>query len=231
MNRHANVVMLEQVASHLGTLLDEVVFVGGAVTSLLITDPAATEVRFTQDVDMIVQVTSHADYYQLEKRLRLLGFVPDQSQDAPLCRWLIDGIQVDVMPTDESILGFSNRWYPLAIKTAQVYSLNTQLKIRLITPPCFVATKVEAFLKRGSGDYWASSDLEDIIMLVDGRSEIVAEIQATDPKLKEYLTKQIHHWLQDKAFKEALAEYFAFEETNQQRVPIIKQRLMQCLEN
>jgi hypothetical protein len=55
--------MLEQVASHLCTLLDEVVFVGGAVTSLLITDPAATEVRFTQDVDMIVQVTSHADYY------------------------------------------------------------------------------------------------------------------------------------------------------------------------
>ncbi|RKZ52066.1 MAG: hypothetical protein DRR16_15675 [Candidatus Parabeggiatoa sp. nov. 3] len=36
MNRHANLIMLEQVASHLGTLLDEVVFVGGAVTSTLI---------------------------------------------------------------------------------------------------------------------------------------------------------------------------------------------------
>jgi hypothetical protein len=116
MNRHANVVMLEQVASHLGTLLDKVVFVGGAVTSLLTTDPAATEVRVTMDVDVIVQVISRTDYYRLEKRLRLLGFVHDQSENAPLCRWLIDGIKVDVMPTDESILGFSNRWYPLAIR-------------------------------------------------------------------------------------------------------------------
>jgi hypothetical protein len=139
--------------------------------------------------------------------------------------------------TLKNLLGFKNlAGLPLlyaglpAIKTAQVYSLNPQLTIRLITPLCFLATKMEAFLKRGRGGYWASSDLEDIIMLVDGRPEIVTEIQATEPKLKEYLTKQIHHWLQDEAFKEALAGHFAFEETNQQRVPIIKQRLMQCLE-
>jgi hypothetical protein len=68
MNQNATVIMLEQVAFHLGNLLDQVVFVGGAVTSLLITDPAATEVRFTQDIDVIVQVISRADYYQLMLR-------------------------------------------------------------------------------------------------------------------------------------------------------------------
>jgi hypothetical protein len=31
-----------------------------------------------------------------------------------------------------------------------------------------VATKLEAFLKRGGGDYIASHDLEDIVTVVDG---------------------------------------------------------------
>jgi len=82
-------------------------------------------VRFTQDVDVIVEVTSRAHYYQLEAELRKNGFINDQSEDAPLCRWLIQGIKVDIMPTDEKILGFGNQWYPFAIKTAQIYHLNT----------------------------------------------------------------------------------------------------------
>jgi hypothetical protein len=54
------------------------------------------------------------------------------------------------------------------------------LSIKLVTPTCFLATKIEAFEGRGNSDYWASHDLEDIIMLFDGRPEIVQEVQSAD---------------------------------------------------
>ena len=52
--------------------------------------------------------------------------------------------QVDVMPTDESVLGFSNRWYPMAIDTAQRLDI-AGYEVRVVTPALFVATKLEAF--------------------------------------------------------------------------------------
>lgn len=45
---------LVQVANLLRPLLSEVVFVGGQVAELLVTDPAATGIRATDDVDVIV---------------------------------------------------------------------------------------------------------------------------------------------------------------------------------
>ena len=39
------------------------------------------------DVDLITEVASLRDYYQLAERLRQRGFVEDQSQGAPICRW------------------------------------------------------------------------------------------------------------------------------------------------
>jgi hypothetical protein len=49
------------------------------------------------------------------ERLRALGFLEDTSEGAPLCRWVHSGTILDVMPLDEKILGFSNRWYRAAM--------------------------------------------------------------------------------------------------------------------
>jgi hypothetical protein len=70
------------------------------------------------------------------------------SENAPVCRWLVDSIKVDVMPTQEDILGFSNRWYLPAIKHAVHVVLEKELTIQLVTPPYFLATKIEAFKGR-----------------------------------------------------------------------------------
>jgi hypothetical protein len=107
-------------AARLKRVLPEIVFVGGCTTGLLITDPAASPVRVTDDVDVIVEVASYAEYARFSKRLRNLGFSEDSSAGAPICRWLIDHMKLDVMPTDETILGFSNRWYKPAIESAAI---------------------------------------------------------------------------------------------------------------
>src|SRR2546430_12717957 len=70
------------------------------------------------------------------------------------------------MPTEEGILGFSNRWYREAIGAAREIALRDDLSIRLVTAPYFIATKYEAFIGRGRGDYLASHDFEDLMAAV-----------------------------------------------------------------
>src|SRR5215813_2816821 len=114
-----NRALFESVVRLLAPVLDELVFVGGCTTGLFITDPAAGGIRPTKDVDAIVDVTSYAKYTALSERLRALGLAEDTTPGAPLCRWRRGDLIVDVMPMDEHVLGFSNRWYPAAIKSAQ----------------------------------------------------------------------------------------------------------------
>ena len=53
-----NLEILARAVARLGYLADRMVFLGGCATALLLTDPAAPEVRATQDVDVITEVGS-----------------------------------------------------------------------------------------------------------------------------------------------------------------------------
>ena len=86
--KNPNIKILTLAVEQLGDLTHKMVFVGGCATGLLITDQAAPPIRVTVDVDAIVQVTSHAEYYKLSDELRTQGFTEDTSDDAPICRWL-----------------------------------------------------------------------------------------------------------------------------------------------
>ena len=105
-----NLDILVQAVDQLGELVDEMVFVGGCATGLLITDKAAPPIRVTKDVDAIVQVMSRGDYYQFSDKLRAQGFSEDNSDNAPICRWKSEAnILLDVMPIDPTVLGFGNQ--------------------------------------------------------------------------------------------------------------------------
>ncbi len=172
--RDPNVAKLQLVASALGPLREKVVFVGGCAVGLLITDEAAAPVRATLDVDLVVSVSMLSAYHGIEKELTKLGFKRDTTAAAPICRWRYRGLEVDVMPTDPSVLGFSNRWYPLAVSSAQSFKLPDGDDIRLIAAPVFVGTKFEAHADRGAGDLLASHDLEDIVNVIDGRPSLLS---------------------------------------------------------
>ena len=228
--RDINIRMIVAVATHLGDLRDKVVFVGGCATGLFITDPAMPEVRATQDVDVIVEVASRMAYYRLEEELKLRGFKQDMSENAPVCRWLVDRIKVDVMPTQEEILGFSNRWYLPAIKTAVPVQLKGDLTIRLVTPPYFLATKIEAFKGRGGGDYMASHDMEDIVTILDGRPEIVSEIRSSAEDLKTFLSQTFKSLLANDEFLDALPGHLSPDRASQARLPLLIKRLREITE-
>lgn len=109
--QNPNLEILMLAVDLLGELADEMVFLGGCATGLLITDKAAPPIRVTRDVDVIVQVASLAEYHRLSSKLRTKRFKEDISQGAPICRWTADNVVLDVMPTDSEILGFGNQWY------------------------------------------------------------------------------------------------------------------------
>ncbi len=185
--------LLESVAERARPLLPEMVFVGGHVAELLVTDPAAVRIRPTTDVDVIVQVTTRTEYHRFGERVRQLGFQEDRTPGAPLCRWrTTDDLVLDIMPIDEEILGFTNPWYALGIETAQPFALAPpDLEIRIVVAPVFLATKWAAFVGRGEGDAYASPDLEDFVTVVTGRSEIVTEMAGAPRTLSEWLAQHV----------------------------------------
>jgi hypothetical protein len=108
MSAHINVARLKTVATILSDIKEEIVFVGGATVSLYASRPDLTTIRVTDDVDVVIELLSTGDFYRLQEKLLLLGFQHDRN--APIIsRFLYQGLKVDFMPTDPTILGFTNR--------------------------------------------------------------------------------------------------------------------------
>ena len=104
----------------------------------------------TDDVDLIVDLAGFAEWAELVDRLRERGFA-EAAEDDVICRMKLGDLKVDFMPDDAEILGFTNRWYAEGIETAVPAMLDEALEIRHLTPPLFVATKLEAYRGRGGG--------------------------------------------------------------------------------
>lgn len=184
--------LLSLAARTLGQLPWKVVYLGGSTTQLHLTDAAAPSPELTDDVDAVVEVTSPIEFQiDLRNRLLALGAKEDTSDDAPTCRWLIGDLKVDLMAPNAEILGFTNRWYPLALDTARRHVLADGTALEVVHAPVFLATKLEAYLDRGGGDCLASKDIEDVIAVLDGRPEIVLEIHQAPPDLSAFLRRQL----------------------------------------
>jgi len=172
----------------------EFAFLGGSALTLLVTDKSVDPIRITKDVDIIMNVRTRKEYHKADSELERLGFRHDTSEDAPICRWILDDVTVDVLPIREEVLGWKSRWFDeslAAAKTVQVGGVS----VRVITPPYFVALKLEAFEDRGHKDFLTSTDFEDVICLANGREELADEIMDCEnlrgeisQKFKDYLT-------------------------------------------
>lgn len=224
-----NLEILYPIIRSLDDLCNSMVFVGGCATGLLLTSERSELIRPTRDVDVIVQVTTLGDYHAIEKQVAEKGFKHDISDDAPICRWLKDDIMLDLMPSEPGILSFHNRWYPLAVETAEKVRLPNKSIINLISAPTFIATKLEAFLGRGKNDFLASHDLEDLITVIDGREELLDEIKAGNSDLKISIANEIDSLLNTNEFVSSLPGQLPGDSASQSRLPELLQKLKQIV--
>lgn len=223
-----NLAILELVAQVLGPVCERVIFVGGCATGLLLTQERPDRIRMTEDVDIVAQALTVHDYHAIEKQVRAQGFNNDMRPDAPICRWVYKNVTLDLMPTVKDILGFANRWYPLALQTAELVTLPSGMTIKLITAPVFIGTKLEAFKDRGKDangkpDYLGSHDMEDIITVADRRLELLEECRAAAPELRTYLAAEFTALFDNPEFEQALSGHLPGDAFSQQRAkPLAK---------
>jgi hypothetical protein len=159
-------------------LLERLTLVGGARQALL---PLKVAIRATQDVDFIVETRSTLEWQRFVGELETVGFRSSTDEDAPICRYQkasADGLLVvDVMPTTDDIIGFSNRWYPQGHRDRVMVGISS---LHATTPLHHLLTKIDAFRSRGASDPVASHDLEDIVAILVSMDELIDDIERTD---------------------------------------------------
>ncbi|MDR6914926.1 putative nucleotidyltransferase [Pseudomonas sp. 3296] len=231
MSRTQNIEMLEVVAKALGEeLCRKVAFVGGCTTALLLTDEfSLEEVRYTDDVDLVVHLTGYAQWQQLVEQLKRKGFKQSQ-QDEVICRMRLGELKVDFMPADAetaNLLGCNNRWFKDGLASAQWHELPSGRRIRLFSPPYFLGSKLEAYAGRGAQNPLGSQDLEDILNLVNGREELANEVASTAPELRTYLSQTLAELLGNNDFGYLVQDA---AHGDSEREQIIWQRLHQIVQ-
>lgn len=216
-----NLPYLRTIAGALGDLREQVVFVGGSIAGLLLTDPLAEGVRATLDVDGVVEA-GFAEFHRIESRISERGFARDIDSGV-VCRWVHreSGVLFDLMPVQPEVLGFSNRWYRYAVGTAMPAELAEGISIRVASAVAFVATKLEAFASRGAGDILSSHDLEDILNIVDGREQLAGELSHAPIELRDAVAAAFSALLAHPDFANALPGLIAEPE----RAALVEERL------
>jgi len=214
--------LLLLVAPSLARLPWKVIYVGGSVTHLQLSDRTAMAPEGTDDVDIVVEITSPVVFrVDLAENLRAIGAREDTSEDAPLCRWILKGVTVDVLAPSAVPLGSTNSWYPLALETALTHILSDGTELLVIGPVAFVATKLEAFAGRGHGDCLSSKDVEDIIAVLDGRPEFPAELATANASVQAFIREGLRALLANPYFRYAVDGYLA---SQPRRAAIVLQR-------
>ncbi|CZO82938.1 Uncharacterized protein conserved in bacteria [Legionella pneumophila] len=178
---------LYKAATLLKDLNEQVVYVGGRIVGLLITDSIEDDVRPTYDIDVALDLgrTDVVAHYSLQKKLESLGFKPDGNVN---CRYVLDDFMIDVMYTDGVLQGINSNWYQAGYDNAIEIQIKDK-KIKILNAVYFIATKLEAFTDRAykNNDYWDCKDLEDIINVINGRPELLVEIMNSPKDVVQFI--------------------------------------------
>ena len=224
-NKTINIAIVAEVAEALQDLKDQMVFVGGAVVSLYTDDPAADEIRPTADIDMTLNIVNLRHWERVQEQLGALGFHPDPFGHA-ICSYKYKDIPVDIMATEEGPLGMANRWYKIGFENLWTAKAKDQ-EIKILSAPCYLATKFEAFNNRGS-DYRTSHDIEDTIYVLDNRIGIVEEIQKDDYRIANFIKEQLQKIIAKGMMQEVLVAHI-HPLMLEERLPIVEEKIAHIL--
>jgi hypothetical protein len=217
-NRRATI----KVAKALGELNREVVFVGGAMVSLYIDDPAAEDIRPTKDLDLTFQITTAGKLEELRGSLIQKGFIQTHDDDV-ICRFRFDDLLIDVMSTQAVGWAPSNRWFMSGFEKSFSVELE-DVSIRLMPLPYFLASKMEAFFDRGVHDLYASHDLEDMLYLFNYTTNLAEQVLKADNEVIDYLKVSMNRMLSDAKIREVIPAHL-FYETADERLEIILEKM------
>ncbi len=211
MSHNINITRIKAVSTALAKLQTPIVFVGGATVSLYADIAFRETVRPTGDVDVLIEIVAYKNYAAIEEKLRAIGFTNDTASKI-ICRYKYRGLIVDIMPTEEKALGFSNKWYSPGFKQAIDFEIDKQHSVKILPVSYFIASKLEAYKSRGKNDGRTSTDFEDIIFVLNNRNAIWQDLQNAEAPVRKYLQEEFTTLLNTEYFDEWIAAHLNYNE-------------------
>lgn len=218
-NQTINIKVVEKVAIALEELNNDVIYVGGAVISLYVTDQGAEQPRPTKDIDISVQIGTYTQMDELREKLALKKIYPALSEKV-MYRYSYEDILIDFIPFEETPLGPTNSWLKPGFEKAYPVNIG-ELEIKILPISLFLATKWEAFKSRGS-DPRTSHDFEDIIYIIDNNKEVVEDVRNANKDVQEYLKEMSNEILNHPSRNEIIECHINPFTVNERREIVIK---------
>lgn len=211
--------IIKKIAFALGELNEQVIYVGGATVGLYINDPAAEDVRPTKDVDISLSIATIGELEQIREAITQKGFIQTAEVDV-ICRFRYDDVKVDVMNTKAIGWAPANPWFAPGFESRMQIEINGQ-PIFIIPLPYFLASKFAAYNSRGKNEPRTSHDFEDIIYILDNRTDLVEQINTANEDVKPFLKSEFESILNDKVKQEAILGNLFYESRDERYVMII----------
>lgn len=191
--------------------------------------PRAVTVRPTVDIDVVIEAGTFMAWRQFVDKLEALGFRHQPDEEAPICRYRLDDLLVDVMPTEERAIGFGNRWYAEAV--AHRVAAAGGVDVHVISPLYFVATKLDAWPaeERSGGDPIVSHDVEDIVAVLRGVDGLLDEVRAGTDVVHEEVRAGLREIFGDDDGREVLAAHLEGDAATQATVPELLRRIQEAI--
>jgi hypothetical protein len=228
--KYVSVEFIKVIAKALEDLKTQAVFVGGSTLPFYLPKEMKSAARPTEDIDVVVEVVGLAKKVDFEEALRKKGFKNDTRKGAHTNRWKYKDITVDIMGTEEKTFGFTNQWYAEGVENSWAQTLGIQ-KIKILTLPYFIATKLEAFNNRGGGDFIGSHDLEDIIAVLDMSETTLFEdlLPKLSDKVSHFLKSELSSFSKAGNFLNALPGHISDRVNSEDRAQAVEARIAKLI--
>lgn len=221
-NAVINRAVIKKIARALGELNEQVIYVGGATVGLYINDPAADDVRPTKDVDISLSIATIAELEKIREELTKRKFT-QTAEDDVICRFRYDEVKVDVMNTKAIGWAPANPWFAPGFVLKEKVEVEEQI-IQILPLPYFLATKFAAYNSRGKNEPRTSHDFEDIVYVLENRTDIAEQIIAAPEDVKPFLKNEFENILKDSAKQEAILGNLYYE-TRDERFNMMIEKL------
>ena len=226
-NAAINKGVISKIATALAELNEQVVYVGGAVVGLYINDPAAEDVRPTKDIDISLSIATIVELEEVRENLIRKGFI-QTAEDDVICRFRFEDIKVDFMNTTSVGWAPANPWFAGGFSLRKTVEIENQ-QIQILPVSYFLASKFAAYNDRGKNDPRTSHDFEDIVYILDNRTDLVEQILNAPEDVKPFLKTAFENILKDGVMQEAISGNLYYE-TRDYRFTKMMEKLKEMVE-
>jgi hypothetical protein len=195
-------VLFRNTAKRMQPMLSQLVFCGGCSTALMFSEAGFIRPSPPQWLDVIASTEGELGHMGLTIKLKEIGMREDTMIGRG--RWKMGALTVCFWNVDPVFNPFASRFIRDAFAMPRKYVAAPELSVRLANAAFFMAMKLEAFLGRGLANYHSSDDLNDLVSLLAGRTEIAFDLKLAAPPVRAFVQRGLAELKPKSDFQEAI---------------------------